>query len=461
MPKSFDKLLLGFSSGNTGFINSSNVSYTVDGNIITGSLNNTLQAGQALTVRLTLPEGYFSAAKTTISIYPIFVIIISLICVLIADRIWVKYGKDNTVVETVEFYPPEGYNSAEVGFMYNGKADNPGVISLLIYLADKGYLKIEELKDKKNTGFRITKLKEYDGNNENEKIFFNGLFENASNNSSSGNESVTTSDLYGSFFTTLNKIKNNLNSKKSKDKIFESFTKKKSIWLVVMVALIFLLITITPDMEYTRETLTFALLFPGIGFSALFWLLFGKLPISSKIFGVIWGLGFGGIPWLLLVLPSLSYNILYIIAYAVGIMCVALIILFLRLMPKRTPFGNEMLGKLRGFKRFLETAEKPQLESLVSENPEYFYNILPYTYALGVSDVWISQFETIALQAPNWYDSRDYFDMHHFRTFMNRTMSSASAAMSSVPKSTGYGSGGFSGGGFSGGGSGGGGGGSW
>ena len=72
-------------------------------------------------------------------------------------------------------------------------------------------------------------------------------------------------------------------------------------------------------------------------------------------------------------------------------------------MPKRTPYGNEMLGKLKGFRRFLETAEKPQLESLVMQNPEYFYNILPYTYALGVSDVWINQFESIALEARHWY----------------------------------------------------------
>ena len=41
MPKSFDKSLLGFSSGVTGSTNSSNISYTVNGNIITGSLNST------------------------------------------------------------------------------------------------------------------------------------------------------------------------------------------------------------------------------------------------------------------------------------------------------------------------------------------------------------------------------------------------------------------------------------
>ena len=123
-------------------------------------------------------------------------------------------------------------------------------------------------------------------------------------------------------------------------------------------------------------------------------------------------------------------------------------------MPKRTPYGNEILGKIRGFKRFLETAEKEKLEAMVMENPTYFYDILPYTYVLGISDKWISQFETIALQAPDWYSSTNSFNVTTFGSFMNSTMYSAKTAMISSPSES-------SGGGSSGGGSGGGGGGSW
>ena len=47
------------------------------------------------------------------------------------------------------------------------------------YNRDENMLQIEETEEKmlfsKSKGFRITKLKEYDGNNECEKIFFNGL----------------------------------------------------------------------------------------------------------------------------------------------------------------------------------------------------------------------------------------------------------------------------------------------
>lgn len=123
---------------------------------------------------------------------------------------------------------------------------------------------------------------------------------------------------------------------------------------------------------------------------------------------------------------------------------------------KRTEYGNEVLGKILGFKEFLETAEKEKLEELVCENPDYFYNVLPFTYVLEVSDKWIEKFENISLKAPEWYGG-SHFSTATFGTFMASTMKSASTAMSSSPSS----SGGSSGGGSSSGGSGGGGGGSW
>ncbi len=302
MPKSFDKSLLGFSSGDVGSINSSNVRYSVNGNTITGKTIKTLNAGQALTVRLTLPEDYFVGASSNVDIFSIFVIILCAIFVLIAYRLWAKYGKDDQVVETVEFYPPEGYNSAEVGFLYDGSADTKGIISLLIYLANQGYLKIEETEEKgllsKHKGFRITKIKEYDGNNECERLFFNGLFKcsrfddyldmdkateimkeakangekisfkDAMNMSmtmkdNSSKTSVTASDLYDNFYVTLNGIKSKLNSKENKNKIFESSASGKGKYLILMIIAIFILITVKPVIEYgDAETLIGALLFP-------------------------------------------------------------------------------------------------------------------------------------------------------------------------------------------------------
>ena len=61
-------------------------------------------------------------------------------------------------------------------------------MSLLIYLANKGYIKIAENEGKKDKSFKIIKIKEYDGNNINERIFLNDLFKG-------GKTEVTESDL--------------------------------------------------------------------------------------------------------------------------------------------------------------------------------------------------------------------------------------------------------------------------
>ena len=80
----------------------------------------------------------------------------------------------------MEFYPPKGFNSAEIGFLYKGFASYKDIISLSIYLANKGYIEIIETEEKslfKSKNFIIRKLKDYDGDNEIEEIFLEGLFE--------------------------------------------------------------------------------------------------------------------------------------------------------------------------------------------------------------------------------------------------------------------------------------------
>lgn len=468
MPKEFDPSKLGFSSGTVGSTDSSKVTYVVNKNTITGRYNGTLDSGEALTVRLELPEGYFVGASLNIGLTSILSIVLPLLFVLITYLLWNKFGKGKQVIETVEFYPPQGFNSAEVGFLYKGEVEDEDVISLLIYLANKGYIKIVEIEERylfsTSKKFKIIKQKEYDGNNPSEAVFLKGLF--SSKTSSDGAiEEVTEDDLYDNFYITLNIIKEKINTNENKEKIFEKSSLGKRACIIAMMIITYLLITINPIIELGDETYMIMLLslmiFTVLGFSASVTLYKNKI----KIFGIIVGLIFGGIPWAFTVLPLLLTDSIYLITYIIGLICIFVMFLLYKAMPKRTQYGNEMLGKIRGFKRFLETVEKQKLDAMVMENPTYFYDILPFTYVLGVSDKWIKKFETISLQAPSWYDGYSSFDNASFGSFINSTMQSATSAMSSSPSSSSSGGSSSgsdsSGGGSSGGGSGGGGGGSW
>lgn len=477
MPKSFDKTKLGFSTGYTYSTNSSNVTYNVIGDTIKGSVNSKLYFEQGLTVRLTLPEGYFVGASRNLDYIMLLKIAISIGCVIIAYSIWNKYGRDEMVVDTVEFYPPEDLNSADIAFIYKGRSEEKDIISLLIYLANKGYLRIEEyeettLKLFKSKNYKIIKVKEYDGDNEDEREFFNGLFKGKKlkdeveleelkqlkrkisiNDLYESKDEVTRSDLYNRFYVTLDKIRKNINRKENKEKIFEKASLGKRGIIFFMITIIFLMmrgfnIIKIGNIEAIIIILLNLILLPV--------LVYNKSNIGTVILS---SLVFVSIGFFCMFASAGGFSMSLVIEFLIHSVCIVLLIIFLAIIKRRTEYGTEMLGRIQGFKNFLEMAEKTRLEQLVMEDPEYFYNILPYTYALGVSSKWMKKFEDIALEAPHWYYGYTSFSTRSFNSFMNSTYSSISNAMSSSPSSSGGSSG--SGGGFSGGGSGGGGGGSW
>ena len=455
MPKEFDEEKLGFSVGSLGSTYSDDIEYEVDGNTITGSYNGILDEYQGVTIRLELDDEYF-VYERGIDIYLMY--IIPVVLLIISVLLWNKYGKDTITVDTVEFYPPEGFNSLEVGYIYNGKAKNEDVVSLMVYLANKGYIKIKETAEKSLfstvASFKITKLKEYDGDNINERLFLEGLFKKG--------DTVTSSQLTNSFYTTLNKILKNINGKENKYKIFEKTASSKRGLVFIFIIVSLISIIALPTLAYAG----FPELFVSIGI-ILFYIPFFVAVFKShmqKVARIFVGIFvtlhsmifFMSLPLRTILLMDREY----MFGFIFGIICIIGLFIVHNIMPKRTPYGNELYGKLKGFKNFLETAEKEKLESMVMQNPTYFFDILPYTYVLGVSDMWINKFETIALQSPEWYGGGTTFNTRDFERFMNSTMTTANAAMVSSPSSSG-GSGGFSGGGSSGGGSGGGGGSSW
>ncbi len=450
MPKEFDVSKLGFSSGKYGTVGSNDVEYTVEGNKIVGSLKKKLDREEALTVRCELPEGYFVNAGIKLPLLFPLMFIVPLVAAILAYFMWSKYGRDDVVVETVEFYPPNGCNSAETAYFYKTSVTDKDANSLLIYLASKGYLKIVEI-DKNN--YKIIKLKEYDGNNSNEKLFMDGLFK-------SKNE-VTKDDLYNKFYKTIEKIKLNIDNYKNKALIYDSKASSMRVYAVLLAVLSLIVTVSIPTFDYGVFSDVFVAIFCGAMLVLILAVeLYSPIHVAIKIIAVIPTIIIGA--FMVSDLPiyyAASANNLTLIAIIFGLVMTLVVCFFVRYMSKRTPYGNEMYGRVKGFRNFLVSAEKDKLEALVNDDPTYFYSILPFTYVLGVSDKWIKKFEGMTLVEPEWYESNSPFSINHFNLFLSSTMDSTVDRV--VETSSGTSSGGFSGGGFSGGGSGGGGGSSW
>ena len=454
MPKKFDSKKLEFLSGDE-LLTNDKIKYNIENNIIEGNYNGVLY--ESLTIDLKLSENYFKGDFLNLSIYTYLMIIIPAACLLIAFVLWYLFSHNKKVVESVGFYPPEGYNSLEVGFLYKGYADKKDVTSLLIYLANKGYLKISEIEEKalflKKKGFKITKLKDYDGDNLYERVFLNGLFKN--------NDEVTSSDLQGSFYATTSQILSDINSDENKDKIVKKNTILKVILIVLFCVSSFATLVL-PIFEYTNSViilkviLTYVVIIPFIIITFV-----SKLKLISRFIVSILILGitqlYLELDGVMTVIKLFDVNFIYILGMMIGIVSI-LFISYLFKQKQRTNFGNEILYKIKGFKNYLVTAEKERLEDNVKKDPEYFYNILPYTYVLNISNKWIKKFQTISMQNPSWCDTMNSLDFINDTFNTTYSMVSYSGSLGGGADSS---SGGSSSGGSSSGGSGGGGGSSW
>ena len=450
MPDKFDQENIGMSRGYYGTENPNDFKYGVEGNTIQGKLKShvILNPGEAVTVRILLPDGYF--LKSSGLPWHVWAsVLLGIVSMILAFVLWRIFGRDDLVVETIEFYPPEEGNSLDIAFLYNGKVLNKDVVSLIVYLAQKGYLDIIEGDGKSN--FALSRKKMYDGDDECERIFMAKLFESG--------DLVSSRELKKDFHKTIKLIRGYKNSKANREKIYYANSLNKG-WILWILCLAIYALTVFPTIyEYTYSmSQAYTCAGSGILLVIMFFLvarpngekIWVKLVTTLLVVGVRGGYFFAG------VFPVIrAAGSRYLGEYIFAVVSIAVTMIFNALMYKRTEYGTMMLGRIRGFRNFLEMAEKDRLEVLVEENPQYVYDILPYAYVLGVSDKWMKKFETITVEPPTWYRGPHYhsFNMRSFHSFMNHTMSSANASMSSSPRS--------GGGGISGGGSGGGGGGSW
>lgn len=468
LPKSFDTQKVEFTGGRYGGVDTGLVDWSVSGNTISGQLTRSLSPGEGITLRVNLPDGYFVGVRTDLGLV-VLLYAITLAAGAAGIFLWFKLGRDEKLVPTVEFYPPEGLTSADVGYIIDGYSDNEDLISLIIYWASKGYLKIEET----DPGFVLYKLQELPMDAKSyENILFQGLFHSR--------DSVSDKELEEKFHSTLESAKTQLKDYFQSSKSRRIFTGSSlvarvlaSLNAIVPIAALALLgsyIKVVSELWFVPVAL-FAVLF----LISLILMMVTYDRWNSQSSGKRLGL-FGGSCVLcgVSLLFLMCYGVYIVSMPAATLLCIGasvLLALLAVVMKKHTPQGQAWTEKILGLREFIETAELDRINTLVEENPEYFYSVLPFAYVLGLTDKWAKQFESIAVPPPTWYVSSDphsvYTTMWMVRR-LNRCTRSMAHAMTSVPppppsaRSSNRGSGrsGRSGG-FSGGGHGGGGGRSW
>ncbi len=325
------------------------VNYSVKENTISAYLLPNYALNSALTIDVELKEGYFVNGSNP---YGIFSLILCLFCIVFAFfsfHLWRKYGKDLTKIpETVTFYPPENLDAADIGYLYKKDAGKKLSIALIIELASKGFIKIVEKEDKTRTIVKLPLSKEQ------KKM-----------PKMTANEEI----IYNKLFETSNET--DLSSNYSFYEVFQEIGKNVG-------------------NTYDDKINDF--------------IAYRAMAITS--FSFFLGTLFFGFAYCIFKDLNPKFSILYMIALIANIIT----FIFTVLMKRKTSYGEQIEAKIKGFKNYIEIAEKKQIEMLVEENPNYFYDILPYAYVLGVSKKWIEKFENIPTIRED-IGNFDYFDI--------------------------------------------------
>ncbi len=471
MPHEFDASKLGFSVGAAGVsgYDPALLKYSVAGTRITGTYSGTLYPGEGITMRIELQEGYYTSIVTAADMAAAGLVVI--LCVFALGVIlFLIFRNRKKPVVTVEFHPPEGMTSADVGFIIDGDVEIKDVVSLLIYWSEKGYMEIHEGEKKKDITFK--KTAELPANaNSYEKSMFGSLF-------ASGDE-VTIASLENKFYNSIQVARGRIKEKFEQDKN-RVFEKRSLILKNIAIAIAALPVSIMVAVQVYASTMdaVLAIIPLGIVFAisiALIWFFSSisdrwqsEKKTSKAGSMVLWVILTAALYFILMFVCSEAFKGTFFIPPILSL----LLTLTVPTYRQRTDSGLEWYGRILGLKNFIEKVELEKLKMLVEETPTYFYSVLPYAYVLGLSDKWAKQFESIAIEPPSWYYGSGWstFSTVYFTSMMMGSLSNAqrSMIMNNTSSGDGFGGGfggrgggGFSGGGFSGGGFGGGGGGSW
>lgn len=383
-------------SGSQGAHKKTATGHWTDRNTFEGHLLEPLKPNEGITFGMSMPKRYLQQPDLRFLGWGwVFLPVLVFVAMI---NLWRRKGKDLPLTVTTQYYPPENLSPSVAGYIINSRLDHRDLTVLIPYWGAAGYLKVNELIDKKlfglikDTDYEFVKLKALpEAALTFERNMFDGLFKDG--------DTVKLSDLKNKFYVTMNKSKKALEKEIDKEAFYVKHTRAMAILLPIMGVIVFV-----------------------IGLA--------HYLIYSPVF------------WI----PGLSGAATGIILFLYGIF-----------MEKKTKKGTELYARLLGFKEFIKSVEKDRLNEFLKQDANYFDKILPYAIVFDMADVWKDKLEGLEVSAPKWYSGSYAGARFHaplFLSNLDKSMKSISSGFYSGSSGSSSSGGGFGGGGFGGGGGG-------
>ena len=378
---------------------------------------------------------------------------------------WRMVGKDpesNVIITRYE--PPKGFSPASLRYVEEMGYDKKCFASAVLNLAVKGFLKISEADGE----YTLTKTGKKVVMAPGEVSLANKLFQ--------GSMSRALKNKNHKFINNALEAHENALRRNYEARYFITNSGYFMTGIVLSILIVISVVFSIPDFEQSAGNVFIFAWLTGWSFGVFFliksalvmWVRAkGIVTTIAAVYASVFALIFTGIEVYVFTQSAQEINkgILLIAVGGAGINW-----LFYELLKAPTLAGRRLMDKVEGFRRYIEVAEKQQLERKhpKGRTPELFEMYLPYALAMDVEQKWAEKFSDVLVKItadkssgyhPTWYSGAGWSD-HNIGDFSSSLGSGFTNAISSSATAPGSGSGG-GGGGFSGGGGGGGGGGGW
>ena len=436
-------------------LTNSSLSFTYDG---------TLPAYHGITARTLFEEGFFVTEKQSF-VVDYVLLGLTLAVLLTALIVFFTQNHKKRIIPVVEFTAPEGITPADAGYIIDRASDRGEVSALFVYWASKGYVNIKDTDGKTI----IVKIKDADDKMKDyEKSIFQAMFPKDVTEFDLASENMTVAKAINS---TKDLIKND------NEKFFSSkINAFKNFYLVIFALMSALVFYFTSRQVLFVEIGIFDCILIGLGlFLSAKMILYAqtrKLTMSKFSHFMTWLLGLTFIIGTYVVFAYFCFNSYSNPLYNTITLPILLFILVVLSLAfnDRIEGENKEIGRILGLRKFILLTEKDRIEKLAQENPEMFYDVLPFAYVFGISGVWIEKFKDIEIPVPKWYVGADDMlriyisirllgSLNAYNLALNRMLGTTFGKIITIGRAIGGSFGG--GGGRSGGGLGGGGGGRW
>ncbi len=371
-----------------------NIIFTVNENVIKGKIDGAISPDSSYILNIMVPDDYFQNCTNNINGFIIMNVIISFTFMIITLIIWElkRRLKSNITCKNVLFSAE--INSLELGYLLNSKVKESDIATLVIDLANKGYIEIIKLKN----DYKIVKKKDYDLNDRVEYAFMSLFF--------SSKDEINGKEVIGALKNVKQTLEKKLEEHNKKRKIFSHkiFNCRLMFWIMVLIIVSLNVIGLLA--EFQPSVIIVNIIFTGGGYLLLFnGVLNAQKPIEKMLYALV------SIIMIISVILLTSYKAftndnLALISYIIGIICMLVLTVVANGYGNRTSYGNRMLYTIKAYKDYLINLEDVDKE--LEKNPSCYYQVIPNALVFGISDKWMNKFMDKTLEKPEWYKCDEF-----------------------------------------------------